>query len=153
MARRRLFTDEHWASLLAPPTEEREVVRHCTLCCSATFGIPTGHWKLPKSRPRRVARRHQRPPRSLPLPPRLARMVIFAAERGQAKEAAEIAAVMVERGLGGNDPDLAYRLEGLMSPASPSIPTSPTSTALAGAPADSDHARSSGLLEGIVDGR
>jgi hypothetical protein len=31
MARRRLFTDEHWASLLAPPTEEREIVRHCTL--------------------------------------------------------------------------------------------------------------------------
>jgi len=27
----RLFTDEHWASLLAPPTEEREIVRHCTL--------------------------------------------------------------------------------------------------------------------------
>ena len=31
MARRRLFSDEHWASLLAPPTDEREVVRHCTL--------------------------------------------------------------------------------------------------------------------------
>jgi ATP-dependent helicase HrpB len=50
--------------------------------------------------------------RSLPLPPRLARMVIFAAELGQAEEAAEIAAVMVERGLGSNDPDLANRLEG-----------------------------------------
>ena len=49
--------------------------------------------------------------RSLPLPPRLARMVIFAAELGHAEEAAEIAAVMVERGLGGNDADLAYRLE------------------------------------------
>jgi ATP-dependent helicase HrpB len=49
--------------------------------------------------------------RSLPLPPRLARMVIFAAELGQAEKAAEIAAVMVERGLGGNDVDLAYRLE------------------------------------------
>jgi len=24
--RRRLFTDEHWASLLAPPTEKREIV-------------------------------------------------------------------------------------------------------------------------------
>jgi len=31
MARRRLFTDEQWTSLLAPPTEEREIVRHCTL--------------------------------------------------------------------------------------------------------------------------
>ncbi len=50
--------------------------------------------------------------RSLPLPPRLARMVISAAERGHAEEAAEIAAVIVERGLGGNDVDLAHRLEG-----------------------------------------
>ena len=49
--------------------------------------------------------------RSLPLPPRLARMVIVAAELGHAEEAADIAAVMVERGLGGNDPDLAHRLE------------------------------------------
>jgi ATP-dependent helicase HrpB len=50
--------------------------------------------------------------RSLPLPPRLARMVISAAEAGRAEEAAEIAAVIVERGLGGNDADLAHRLEG-----------------------------------------
>ncbi len=49
--------------------------------------------------------------RSLPLPPRLARMVIAAAGRGHAQEAAEIAAVLVERGLGGNDPDLAHRLD------------------------------------------
>src|SRR5262245_56548403 len=50
--------------------------------------------------------------RSLPLPPRLARMVIAAAELGHAQEAAEIAAVIVERGLGGNDADLADRLDG-----------------------------------------
>jgi ATP-dependent helicase HrpB len=49
--------------------------------------------------------------RSLPLPPRLARMVMSAAEAGQAEEAAEIAAVIVERGLGGTDVDLAHRLE------------------------------------------
>ncbi|ADP72796.1 ATP-dependent helicase HrpB [Rhodomicrobium vannielii ATCC 17100] len=49
--------------------------------------------------------------RSLPLPPRLARMVIAAAELGHADDAAEIAALMVERGLGGNDADLAHRLE------------------------------------------
>jgi ATP-dependent helicase HrpB len=49
--------------------------------------------------------------RSLPLPPRLARMVLAAAELGHAREAAEIAAVVVERGLGGTDPDLADRLE------------------------------------------
>ena len=50
--------------------------------------------------------------RSLPLPPRLARMVISAAALGHAAEAAEIAAIMVERGLGGNDADLAHRLDG-----------------------------------------
>jgi len=49
--------------------------------------------------------------RSLPLPPRLARMVILAGELGHAEDAAGIAAVMVERGLGGNDADLARRLE------------------------------------------
>jgi ATP-dependent RNA helicase HrpB len=49
--------------------------------------------------------------RSLPLPPRLARMTLAAAELGHAEEAAEIAAVIVERGLGGSDPDLAHRLE------------------------------------------
>ena len=31
MPRRQLFPDEQWASLLAPPSEEREIVRHCTL--------------------------------------------------------------------------------------------------------------------------
>ncbi len=49
--------------------------------------------------------------RALPLPPRLARMVIAAADLAHAEEAAVIAAVLVERGLGGNDPDLAHRLE------------------------------------------
>jgi ATP-dependent helicase HrpB len=50
--------------------------------------------------------------RSLPLPPRLARMAISATQLGHAQEAAEIAAVIVERGLGGNDVDLAHRLDG-----------------------------------------
>ncbi|MEI9899949.1 MAG: ATP-dependent helicase HrpB [Hyphomicrobium sp.] len=49
--------------------------------------------------------------RSLPLPPRLARMVLAAAELGHAADAADIAAVIAERGLGGNDVDLAHRLE------------------------------------------
>jgi ATP-dependent helicase HrpB len=53
--------------------------------------------------------------RSLPLPPRLARMVLAAAELGHASEAAGIAAVIVERGLGGADPDLAHRLENFRS--------------------------------------
>ncbi|MBX3536831.1 MAG: ATP-dependent helicase HrpB, partial [Chelatococcus sp.] len=47
---------------------------------------------------------------ALPLPPRLARMVIAAATEGQAGMAAEIAAVLVERGLGGTGTDLAERL-------------------------------------------
>jgi ATP-dependent helicase HrpB len=49
--------------------------------------------------------------RSLPLPPRLARMVLAGAALGCAADAADIAAVIVERGLGGNDVDLAHRLE------------------------------------------
>jgi ATP-dependent helicase HrpB len=49
--------------------------------------------------------------RALPLPPRLAAMLIEAARTGAAAEAAEIAAVLVERGLGGNDPSLDHRLD------------------------------------------
>jgi ATP-dependent helicase HrpB len=48
--------------------------------------------------------------RRLPLPPRLARMIVAAAEMGEAARAAEIAAVLVERGLGGNTTDLDQRL-------------------------------------------
>ena len=49
--------------------------------------------------------------RELPLPPRLARMVIAAAHLGAARDAADIAAVLVERGLGGNESTLSHRLE------------------------------------------
>jgi ATP-dependent helicase HrpB len=49
--------------------------------------------------------------RSLALPPRLAHMVLKAGEHGQTMAAAEIAAVLVERGIGGSDADLAVRLE------------------------------------------
>jgi ATP-dependent helicase HrpB len=49
--------------------------------------------------------------RALPLPPRLARMIVDAAARGSALQAAEIALVLTERGLGGNDVDLAHRLD------------------------------------------
>lgn len=47
--------------------------------------------------------------RALPLPPRLAAMVLRAADRGEASGAAEVAALLVERGLGGDDVDLAHR--------------------------------------------
>jgi ATP-dependent helicase HrpB len=49
--------------------------------------------------------------RDLPLPPRLARMVLDAARRGEGRLAAEIAAVLTERGLGGSDTDLVHRVE------------------------------------------
>jgi ATP-dependent helicase HrpB len=49
--------------------------------------------------------------RALPLPPRLARMVVDAAAEGAGLAAAEIAAVLTERGLGGDDPDLRHRLD------------------------------------------
>ncbi len=49
--------------------------------------------------------------RALPLPPRLARMVVQAAARGRAREAAALAAVLVERGLGGDAVDLGDRVE------------------------------------------
>ena len=47
--------------------------------------------------------------RSLPLPPRLARMIVAAGERGAAQDAAELAALLVERGLGGTMADLTHR--------------------------------------------
>ena len=49
--------------------------------------------------------------RSLPLPPRLARMVVDAAAEGAGAQAAAIAAILTERGLGGDDPDLRHRLD------------------------------------------
>jgi ATP-dependent helicase HrpB len=49
----------------------------------------------------------------LPLPPRLARMVVDAGREGAGLAAAEIAAVLTERGLGGNDVDLRHRIDGL----------------------------------------
>jgi ATP-dependent helicase HrpB len=49
----------------------------------------------------------------LPLPPRLAAMIVRAADEDDALLAAEIAAVVSERGLGGDDVDLAHRVENL----------------------------------------
>jgi ATP-dependent helicase HrpB len=49
--------------------------------------------------------------RRLPLPPRLARMVVDAAAEGTALLAAEIAVLIGERGLGGDDADLTHRLD------------------------------------------
>ena len=49
--------------------------------------------------------------RALPLPPRLARMVVDAAADGAGELAASIAAVLSERGLGGDDVDLQHRID------------------------------------------
>ncbi len=57
--------------------------------------------------------------RRLPLPPRLARMVVDAAAQGEAEHAAEIAALIGERGLGGDDVDLRERLNALHRDRSP----------------------------------
>ena len=56
---------------------------------------------------------HGRALADMPLPPRLAHMVLKAAETGQAPRAARIAALITERNLGGRDVDLRHRLEAL----------------------------------------
>ena len=50
--------------------------------------------------------------RALALPPRLARMIVDAEHLGAGAEAAEIAAILTERGLGGDGADLDRRLDG-----------------------------------------
>src|SRR5690348_4763006 len=49
--------------------------------------------------------------RALALPPRLARMIVDANRFGAGEEAAEIAAILTERGLGGDGADLDARLD------------------------------------------
>jgi ATP-dependent helicase HrpB len=48
--------------------------------------------------------------RSLALPARLAHMVAEAGKRGEAQKAAELAVLLTERGLGGNETDLDARI-------------------------------------------
>ncbi len=49
--------------------------------------------------------------RALALPPRLARMIVESHRLGAGEQAAEIAAVLTERGLGGDSVDLDHRLD------------------------------------------
>jgi ATP-dependent helicase HrpB len=49
--------------------------------------------------------------RALALPPRLARMIVDSNRHGSGEEAAEIAAILTERGLGGDGADLDARLD------------------------------------------
>jgi ATP-dependent helicase HrpB len=62
---------------------------------------------------------HGRALADMPLPPRLAHMVLKAAETGQAPRAARIAALVTERNLGGRDVDLRHRLDALDRDRSP----------------------------------
>ncbi|MBJ7412329.1 MAG: ATP-dependent helicase HrpB, partial [Phenylobacterium sp.] len=62
---------------------------------------------------------HGRALAEFPLAPRLAHMVLKAAETGQALRAARIAALITERGLGGRDADLRHRLDALERDRSP----------------------------------
>ena len=57
--------------------------------------------------------------RRLPLPPRFARMVVDAAREGSGALAADMAAVLTERGLGGDDVDLTHRVENFRRDRSP----------------------------------
>lgn len=54
---------------------------------------------------------HGRAMAKLPMEPALAHMLLFAAQRGQAREAARLALLLQERGLGGRTEDLARRLD------------------------------------------
>jgi ATP-dependent helicase HrpB len=62
---------------------------------------------------------HGRALADMPLPPRLAHMVLRAAETGQTGRAARIAVLLTERGLGGRDANLSHRLDGLGRDRSP----------------------------------
>jgi ATP-dependent helicase HrpB len=57
--------------------------------------------------------------RALPLPPRLARMAVDAADEGAGRLGADIALVLTERALGGNDVDLRHRIATLRRDRSP----------------------------------
>jgi ATP-dependent helicase HrpB len=62
---------------------------------------------------------HGRAMGELPLPPRLAHMVLIGAAKGAGRRAARIAALLTERGLGGRQVDLAARLDGFARDSSP----------------------------------
>nr|WP_277998462.1 ATP-dependent helicase HrpB [Sphingomonas liriopis] len=85
-------------AFLDPPpaaavAEARE--RLATIDAIDADGRPTAHG-------RRIA--------AMPMPPRLAHMLLRAGAMGQGRVAAEVAVLLSERGLGGTDPDLDTRL-------------------------------------------
>ncbi|MBP8246233.1 MAG: ATP-dependent helicase HrpB, partial [Phenylobacterium sp.] len=66
-----------------------------------------------------VLTRHGEALSGMPLAPRLAHMILKAAQTGQAPRAARIAALVTERNLGGRDADLRHRLESFERDRSP----------------------------------
>ncbi|MBS0410598.1 MAG: ATP-dependent helicase HrpB [Proteobacteria bacterium] len=95
---------------------------------------------------------HGRRMSDLPLAPRLAHMVLEGAGRGQGVRAARIAALIVERGIGGRSADLSERLDGLVRDRSQrardALALADRWARLAGkaGPADSSGAADDGLL-------
>ena len=84
---------------LDPPPKaaiDEATIRLCDLGVLAEDGRPTAHGRA-------IAK--------LPLPPRLAHMLVEAERMGFAEIAAEVAVLLSERGLGGNDVDVERRLE------------------------------------------
>ncbi len=91
-------TDPRQLAWLDPPPEAAIAEARARLGALEAIdsdGRPTEHGKA-------IAR--------LPLPPRLGHMLVRASERGMARTAAEVAVLLGERGLGGNDADLELRL-------------------------------------------
>lgn len=91
-------TDPRQLAWLDPPPEAAIAEARARLGALEAIdgdGRPTDHGKA-------IAR--------LPLPPRLGHMLVRASERGMARTAAEVAVLLGERGLGGNDADLELRL-------------------------------------------
>lgn len=87
-----------WLDALPEPAWREAVNLLKTLGAVDKKGLITGHGKAMQK---------------LPLPPRLAHMVRKGAQFGQAVDAARLAVLVTERGLGGADTDLASRLEKL----------------------------------------
>jgi ATP-dependent helicase HrpB len=130
----RLWREEQTASLPARPSPEiREADLTGLALDLAAWGVtdpgalawpdppPAPAWKEAVAQLREIGALdaqamltpHGRLLRAIALPPRLAAMVARAAEHGQAQDAARIAVLLQERGLGGDSPDLSLRLDNL----------------------------------------
>ena len=70
--------------------------------------------------------------RALALPPRLARMIVDSHRAGAGEEAADIAAILTERGLGGDSVDLDHRLDQFRRDRSPRASSARESVAALG---------------------